>query len=88
MIEAQIHRELERLEGEQWGKPGPGGAYWRPSAITGQGFFDKMVSGDGHDDDGEQWTECFLFQGWCGSADPRKRGTGTKNAEVENLHLR
>ena len=54
LIEAQIHRELERLEGEQWGKPGPGGAYWRPSAITGQGFFDKMVSGDGYDDDGEQ----------------------------------
>jgi hypothetical protein len=31
-------------EGLQWGKPGPGGAYWRNSAITGQGFFDKMVS--------------------------------------------
>ena len=27
----------------QWGRPGPGGAYWRNSAITGQGFFDKMV---------------------------------------------
>ena len=48
---------------------------------------DDDDDGDG-DDDGEQWTECFLFQGWCGSADPRKRGTGTKNAEVENLHLR
>ena len=50
---------------------------------------DDDDDGDGDDDDdGEQWTECFLFQGWCGSADPRKRGTGTKNAEVENLHLR
>ena len=42
-LESQIYRELGRLEGDQWGKPGPGGAYWRPSAITGQGFFDKMV---------------------------------------------
>ena len=33
----------EEVEGLQWGKPGPGGAYWRNSAITGQGFFDKMV---------------------------------------------
>ena len=32
----------EELEGTQWGRPGPGGAYWRPSAITGQGFLDKM----------------------------------------------
>ena len=32
------------VEGSQWGKPGPGGAYWRNSAVTGQGFFDKMVT--------------------------------------------
>ena len=32
------------VEGLQWGKPGPGGAYWRNSAVTGQGFFDKMVN--------------------------------------------
>ena len=31
------------MEGLQWGKPGPGGAYWRNSALTGQNFFDKMV---------------------------------------------
>jgi hypothetical protein len=34
----------EEHEGTQWGRPGPGGAYWRNSAVTGQGFFDKMVS--------------------------------------------
>jgi len=28
----------------QWGRPGPGGVYWRDSAVTGQKFFDKMVS--------------------------------------------
>ena len=38
----KVSRELEESEGLQWGKPGPGGAYWRSSAITGQGFFDKM----------------------------------------------
>ena len=32
------------MEGLQWGKPGPGGAYWRNSALTGQNFFDKMVT--------------------------------------------
>ena len=32
------------MEGLQWGRPGPGGAYWRHSALTGQNFFDKMVS--------------------------------------------
>jgi hypothetical protein len=32
------------LEGTQWGRPGPGGTYWRDSAVTGQNFFDKMVS--------------------------------------------
>ena len=30
------------MEGTQWGRPGPGGAYWRPSAITGQGFLDSL----------------------------------------------
>ena len=39
---SKVSRELEEHEGLQWGKPGPGGAYWRSSAITGQGFFDKM----------------------------------------------
>ena len=34
----------QEVEGTQWGRPGPGGTYWRPSAITGQGFMDKMVS--------------------------------------------
>eukprot|EP00090_Calanus_glacialis_P021912 TRINITY_DN33788_c0_g1_i1.p1 TRINITY_DN33788_c0_g1~~TRINITY_DN33788_c0_g1_i1.p1 ORF type:complete len:454 (+),score=113.33 TRINITY_DN33788_c0_g1_i1:334-1695(+) len=37
-----ISRQMEEVEGTQWGKPGPGGAYWRNSALTGQGFFDKM----------------------------------------------
>ena len=30
------------MEGTQWGRPGPGGAYWRPSAVTGQGFLDSL----------------------------------------------
>ena len=34
----------QEIEGTQWGRPGPGGTYWRPSAITGQGFYDKMVT--------------------------------------------
>ena len=34
----------EEVEGLQWGRPGPGGAYWRNSALTGQNFFDKMVN--------------------------------------------
>jgi len=37
-----VSRQMEEVEGTQWGKAGPGGAYWRDSAITGQGFFDKM----------------------------------------------
>ena len=37
-----MSRQQGEVEGTQWGKPGPGGAYWRPSAITGQGFFEKM----------------------------------------------
>ena len=40
--ELSMSRQQEEEEGKQWGKPGPGGAYWRSSAITGQGFFDKM----------------------------------------------
>jgi len=38
----EVCKQLEEVEGLQWGRPGPGGAYWRNSAITGQGFFDKM----------------------------------------------
>jgi len=40
--DTQIARQMEQTEGLQWGKAGPGGAYWRNSAVTGQGFFDKM----------------------------------------------
>lgn len=40
--EVTLARQLEVTEGSQWGKPGPGGAYWRDSALTGQGFFEKM----------------------------------------------
>ena len=36
-------KEGEVPGGGTWGKPGPGGAYWRQSALTGQGFFAKMV---------------------------------------------
>ena len=44
--------DQEEHEGEQWGKAGPGGAYWRPCAVTGQGFLDKMIgTAEGH-----QWT--------------------------------
>ena len=39
-----VSKELEKVEGNQWGKPGPGGCYWRDSALTGQGFYEKMVS--------------------------------------------
>ena len=41
---AILFSNKEEVEGTQWGKAGPGGAYWRDSAITGQGFFDKMVN--------------------------------------------
>ena len=41
-----IFSSQEQVEGTQWGRPGPGGRYWRSSAITGQGFFDKMVRQD------------------------------------------
>eukprot|EP00090_Calanus_glacialis_P013030 TRINITY_DN21643_c0_g1_i1.p1 TRINITY_DN21643_c0_g1~~TRINITY_DN21643_c0_g1_i1.p1 ORF type:complete len:462 (-),score=133.65 TRINITY_DN21643_c0_g1_i1:237-1583(-) len=37
-----VAQHLDELEGTQWGKAGPGGAYWRDSAISGQGFFNKM----------------------------------------------
>ena len=38
-----VSKHLNSLEGAQWGKPGPGGSYWRQSALTGQGFHEKMV---------------------------------------------
>ena len=38
-----VSKHLGSLEGAQWGKPGPGGSYWRQSALTGQGFHEKMV---------------------------------------------
>ena len=37
-----IDAYLSQFEGSQWGRPGPGGVYWRPSAITGQRFFQNM----------------------------------------------
>lgn len=37
-----ITNDLTRYEGSQWGKPGPGGPYWRERTLTGQGFFEKM----------------------------------------------
>ncbi|XP_059098913.1 uncharacterized protein LOC131893000 isoform X2 [Tigriopus californicus] len=40
--EISLEKQLEQVEGNQWGRPGPGGKYWRDSAVTGQGFFDKM----------------------------------------------
>ena len=33
------------------------------------------------------WLLLIFFQGWCGSADPRKRGTGTKSAEVKTKYF-
>ena len=33
------------------------------------------------------WLIFIFCQGWCGSADPRKRGTGTKSAEVDNIYF-
>ena len=80
-----MYRDLsfqEEVEGLQWGRPGPGGAYWRNSALTGQNFFDKMVTLE----------SLFLFisnncylQGWCGSADPRKRQFETKHSEADEM---
>merc|ERR1712025_1401551 len=40
--ERAVCQELVKYEGSQWGRPGPGGPYWRERAITGQGFFEKM----------------------------------------------
>ena len=40
--ERAIDQYLAQFEGTQWGRPGPGGTYWRPSAITGQRFFQNM----------------------------------------------
>lgn len=34
--------ELVKMEASQWGRPGPGGAYWRNSTVTGQRFFENM----------------------------------------------
>ncbi|XP_023345523.1 uncharacterized protein LOC111714611 isoform X2 [Eurytemora carolleeae] len=39
-LEAAKH--MEDTAGNEWGRPGPGGTYWRSSAVTGQGFYDKM----------------------------------------------
>ena len=38
----QLEQYLAQFEGMQWGRPGPGGTYWRESAITGQRFFQNM----------------------------------------------
>lgn len=40
-----ISFDQQQYEGLQWGRPGPGGVYWRQSALTGQRFFDNMVGG-------------------------------------------
>jgi len=40
--ERSVAQELVKYEGSQWGRPGPGGPYWRDRALTGQGFFEKM----------------------------------------------
>lgn len=37
-----VAQELSKYEGNQWGRPGPGGPYWRERTVTGQGFFEKM----------------------------------------------
>ena len=71
----------EEVEGLQWGKPGPGGAYWRNSAITGQGFFDKMVRNSLALNTGL----AGCCQGWCGSADPRKRQYEMKHSEADEI---
>ena len=71
----------EETEGLQWGRPGPGGTYWRNSALTGQNFFDRMVSPPFSSTGLDQ----FSVQGWCGSADPRKRGQETKHSEADEI---
>ena len=80
-----VSKHLNSLEGAQWGKPGPGGSYWRQSALTGQGFHEKMVRTTFH--------LLFLIshllsnhpQGWSSSADPRKRQFEVKKGENEAL---
>ena len=71
----------DELEGTQWGKAGPGGAYWRDSAISGQGFFNKMVHfflcKEGHNQS--------CFQGWNTSADPRRRSFQVKKNETDDM---
>ena len=42
-VDKYQEKEGEVPGGGTWGKAGPGGAYWRQSALTGQGFFAKMV---------------------------------------------
>ena len=39
-----FHCFQNQYEGNQWGRPGPGGPYWRERTLTGQGFFEKMVN--------------------------------------------
>jgi len=48
-ITQQLEKEGEVPGGGTWGKAGPGGAYWRQSALTGQGFFAKMGWADSAD---------------------------------------
>merc|ERR1711962_1303844 len=48
-ITQQLENQGEAPGGGHWGKPGPGGAYWRSSALTGQGFFEKMGWADSAD---------------------------------------
>ena len=85
MIESDNHdtrfAEQEKDEGNQWGKPGPGGAYWRESALTGAGpsscaqSTSLYMSGQGF----------YEKMGWSASADPRKRQFEVKKGENEAL---
>ena len=85
MIESDDHdtrfAEQEKDEGNQWGKPGPGGAYWRESALTGAGHsrcaqsISPYMSGQGF----------YEKMGWSASADPRKRQFEVKKGENEAL---
>ena len=86
MIDTEYHdtrfdAEQEKDEGNQWGKPGPGGAYWRESALTGAGHSScaqstsLFMSGQGF----------YEKMGWSASADPRKRQFEVKKGENEAL---
>ena len=78
----------QEVEGTQWGRPGPGGTYWRPSAITGQGFMDKMVSGVWCPISGTRcrhYCNSGCWQGWVTSDDPRKRQFEVKHGEAESI---